>query len=242
MRIWKILLIIIVSFITFINGYVFALDSNESLEDLDVANFVKKRRISPFEMSSISFSRFGHKYSIVEKATGNKVFKKNGKFTNYSIYIEKPVYDKYISYGIDFGLNLGVKPFTATSLDTALSLKLKAPVYLGDVGDIALTLSGGFGVSTFLGGHSGTPILKIDRNSNRKHAESKKIELRLGSVKILKYGIDYFPVKWLGLSLEWQSRFYNYGKSQFKKSDYILYSGFKYNVKNQITLGIKTTF
>jgi hypothetical protein len=239
MKIWKILLVKIVSLITFIGEYSFAFEPKESIEDSKVANFVGKKRISPFEMSSVSFSMFRYKYNIVEKATGNETFIKNGKLTNYSIYIEKPVYGKCVSYGIDFGLNLGINPFTATSLDTALSLKLKAPFYLGNVGDIAFTVSGGFGVSTFLGGNSGTLVLKTD---GRKYKASKKIELRLGSVKILKYGIDYFPIKWLGFSLELQSRFYNYGKSQFKKSDFILYSGIKYNVKNQITFGVKTTF
>lgn len=225
----------------------FAYQQNYRLDDLDVASFEKGKRISPFELSSVSFSVMYYDYKPVEKATGNKVFKKNGTLTNYTIHLEKPVYEEYISYGLNFGFNIGTKPFTASSFDTTLSLKLRYPVYFENIGDVALNISGGAGISTFLLGESGTRSGGGFQALGSEQFDAKKMELRLGSVQILSYGIDYYPVTWLGFILENQSRFYNYGKTQFKKNnetkeDLLYTKGFKYSVMNRITLGIRTTF
>ena len=57
---------------------------------------------------------------MVEEVTGNKVFKKNAKHTLYIIDIEKPMYKKYISYGLTCGVGMGLKPYSGTSFDTVL--------------------------------------------------------------------------------------------------------------------------
>ena len=71
-----------VSVITFAN------QQNQHLDDLSIANFEKGRRISPFELSSLSFSTMTYDYRPVEQATGNKVFTKNGRY--YSRWRHRP--------------------------------------------------------------------------------------------------------------------------------------------------------
>jgi len=227
----------------------FADKQSKYSDDLNIANFEKGRRISPFELASISFSMMKYDYKPVEIATGNKVFTKNGTVTNYTIHFEKPVYEEYVSYGLNFGFNLGVNPYTTSSFDTTLSLKLRYPIYMEGIGDFAVNVTGGAGVSTFCFGKSGTArggawgaLTNDDKDFN-----SKNIELRLGSVQTLSYGVDYYPVIWLGVFLEAQSRFYNYGETQFesKKRDFddnFYKKSFKYSISNKLTLGIRTTF
>ncbi|NQY43472.1 MAG: hypothetical protein HRT87_09035 [Legionellales bacterium] len=215
-----------------------------------VADFVIKRRISPFEMSSISFERISFDFRVVEEATGNSIFKKNAKHTLYLIDIEKPMYKKYISYGLTWGPGVGVKPFTGFSFDTILYVKLKAPFYLGNIGDVSLFVTGGIGISNIMYMYSGTNPLNTELGSivaTQVDSWSKPMELRRGFAKVLKYGVEYYPIQWLGIGLGMQIRAYNYAQSQFVKEKNILTSSlfmekFSFTTKSSFFISFKTTF
>ncbi|NQY43011.1 MAG: hypothetical protein HRT87_06705 [Legionellales bacterium] len=120
--------------------------------------------------------------------------------------------------------------------DTYLSLRGRIPLYLGVGGDIALTGTGGIGISTMMMG-----LAKGEPNNG----EGQLVWYRFGFVKILSYGVDYYPIKWLGLTFEVQNRFYNYtkdtgSKMQGKRTRYK--KSFNYSTGNIFVFGIKITY
>ncbi len=249
MKIFRMILILMSLFLSSVNVGFAA--NYESEHNLRIADFVIKRRISPFEMPVLSFNYFKFDYKPVEVASGNKVFKKNAKHVFYEIDIEKPMYKKYISYGLTWGLGFGINPFTAFTSDTVLYIKAKAPIYLGYVGDIGLFVSGGLGVSIFTFGYSGSQEDSVAAVGTALGVDnySKPIELRRGLVKIFKYGIDYYPIQWFGITLGFQTKTYDYAQSQFIGTDkeksarkLTFADKFSFVVKNSFFFSIRTTF
>ncbi len=215
-------------------------------------DYLIKDRLNPFEMPSlsISYAQYPHQKVLDVTGVGNTTI--NAKDKLFTITLDKPIYDKYINYELNFSWfqNFSFNKVdiansdpddkdtefpTILGFDTYLSIRGKIPLYLGTVGDIALTGSSGVGISTMMMG-----LAKGDTANN----EGQLLWYRFGFVTVLSYGINYYPIKWLGLTFEIQNRFYNFtkdsgSKMQGKRTRYK--KSFNYSTGSILVFGIKTT-
>ena len=80
---------------------------------------------------------------------------------------------------------------------------------------------------------------------DKANKEGNIIWGRFGIVKTLSFGVHYFPIKWVGITIELQNRFYDYKKdsgskiidekeSRYKKT-------FAFSTDNMLVIGVRTT-
>ena len=157
--------------------------------------------------------------------------KLNGTFLLFTIGMNKPIYDNLLSYGlnataslafldssllIDKAKDLWGEKFVDTldlnkekstllplfsSIDTAFSLKASLPVF----DNLAITSQGDIGVSVLC---ADTRNIFSDKNLNSMKA------FRPGAVGALSFGIEFFPIEWVGISVNWTTRHYYFTASQ----------------------------
>lgn len=221
--------------------------------DDDGTNYEIRERINPFEMSSlsISYTQFPHQRVLDATGVDDKTLKDKDKI--FTLTLEKPMFSKYISYELNFSWfqNFSFNEVdvansdpddkdtefpTLLGFDTYLSVRGRAPLNLKSFGDIALTGSAGIGISTMMMG-----LARGDTANN----EGQLLWYRFGFITVLSYGVDYYPIKWLGFTFEIQNRFYNYvkdtgSKMQGKRTRYK--KSFNYSTGSILLFGIKTTF
>ena len=148
----------------------------------------------------------------------------NGTFFFSSAGLNKPVYDNLLSYGANITLTLSHLDkevmynkiselsgknfiqkesddmFLTSSLDSALHLKGSFPIS----DNIALTAQGDAGMS----------LLFVDLRNSIMETEENKISglkaFRPGFVGALSLGVEFFPIEWVGISVNWNCRHYHY--------------------------------
>ena len=216
-------------------------------------DYAVRDRSNPFEMASlsISYTQFPHQKILDATGVDPRVMKDKDKV--FTITLDKPVYKKYLSYELNFSwlqkfvLNdvdqnnsdpedKDTEFPTLLGFDTYFSLRGRLPLYLGNAGDIALTGSGGIGTSTMMMG-----LAKGDKANK----EGGMLWYRFGFVKVLSYGIDYYPVKWIGVTFEVQNRFYNFVKdtgSKMQKPKTRYKKSFNFSTGSIFVFGIKITY
>ena len=42
--------------------------------------------------------------------------------------------------------------------------------------------------------------------------------LRIGTVGAISFGVEFFPIEWVGISVNWQARYYSFAASQHSDS------------------------
>lgn len=185
----------------------------------------KKERVSPFEKTNFFLQR-------------SKGHLKGKDITTFTAGFEVPVYEQYLKYGFNFSSVTGV--FGAT--DIGLLGRANLPMSLWGAGDIGLTASAGAGLSSFF-------IASEKWNYKVFNPKSDEIEtfaptLRLGYFTSFSFGIEYYPIEWVGISIENQSKSYHYLKDLDKKSkkDPVQRKAFDLNIQNTTVLGLKITF
>ena len=204
-----------------------------------VSTFHKKRNISPFELPSVSISYFGFKYNKFEKGFVKNLgvelpdHKENPTAKGYAIYLDRPIYKKYISCGYTLGFNYKfpkygqrVEEERSDSIEketrsgllatayTHLSLRFRLPFPHMPIGDLAITVAGHGGLTTVIGAHCGNRL----------------IEPRLGFLYGASAGIEYYPIKWLGMFFEVESHFYNYLNNKYDWFDNFSNRGIDYEI------------
>lgn len=185
----------------------------------------KKERVSPFEKTNFFLQR-------------SKAKLKGRDITTFTAGFEVPVYEQYLKYGFNFSFVTGT--FAAT--DIGLLGRANLPISLWGAGDIGLTASAGFGLSSLFGADEKWNYKVF--NPKTEEIESFKPFLRLGYFTSFSLGIEYYPIEWVGISIENHSKFYHYLKDLDKKSkrDPVHRKAFDLNIQNTTVLGLKITF
>lgn len=216
---WLVKLVFIISAISYASSSVaLAEDSNVLIKE-------KKEVVSPFEKSNFFINK-------------TKDTLKGKDLSIFTAGFEVPVYDKYFKYGFTFSSVTGC--FGA--VDLGLLARANLPVSLWGAGDISLTGSGGFGISSF--------FIASDKwkynvfNSKTEETEVFSPHLRLGYFTSFSFGIEYYPIEWVGISIENQSRTYHYLENLNKKSkqDPVHKKAFDLKLENTTVVGLKVTF
>ncbi len=218
------------------------------------AENVKSARINPFALPTwgLSFSQFKQQKILDVTGKDNKTNSTSNKIL--TLTLDKAMYKKYISYELGFsGLYNSDRNETTSSegeevnlptyigIDTVFAIRGRVPFQIGSAGDIAITASAGAGISALLFGEA-----RGDEANN----QGKIIWSRFGFVKTISYGVHYFPIKWLAITIELQNRFYNYYKDNKKDKsgsivnieDNLRYKKpFSFSTDNALVIGFKTT-
>jgi hypothetical protein len=109
------------------------------------------------------------------------------------------------------------------------------PLSIGRIGDISIFAQGNVGISNMFKNSI------CDETTGRTRASN-----RFGSAVFLSAGVEYYPIEWVGLSVETQSRFYNYlapiENKKKVRNEYYNYDPFSFKIANIVTTGLKINF
>lgn len=202
----------------FVTGLVllFASGNYALADNADTLIQEPEKRISPFEKANLFIHTIQHS-------------KKNVRLNNYIIGFEKPIYEGYINYGFDVGFMSGM----LSGVDVGFLIKGKLPISLWSLGDIALTARGNAGMS-------GIFAAKIPWTTVKSTTRP-----RFGTFTSLSLGVEYYPIEWVGISLEIQNRFYHYFNARGKNLKDLPANkkqAFDLKLEKIIVAGLKITF
>jgi hypothetical protein len=185
---------------------------NCMVSNLHAVPLDKNKKVSPFEM-----------VQLYAKKTDQDVNNINVK--NYAIGFSKPIYETYVSYGFEFNIGANKR---LVSYDLGLLLKLTSPPLSYEEMSAVLTLTG-------IGGFSAMPLLNVE---NAMFSFDK----RIGGHIALSIGTEIFPVKWLGLGIEFQNRYYWTDSNSNAEKKYASTKPFNPNYDNLLVISFRTTW
>lgn len=200
----------------------------------------EKPVVSPFEKANFFLQKSstskikGEIKGLEGNAPSGIKSKKDSSF--FAIGFETPIYEKYLRYGFITSFITGA--FFA--IDLGFLAKASLPISLGQAGDIGVTATGQFGVSSFVGGNFSNRVF----NKKFQQQEDFNPSSRVGHFTAFSFGIEYYPIEWVGISVESQSKTTNYLKDLDKKSkiEAVHKKPFSIKMNNVTVVGLKVTF
>ena len=213
---------------------IMASSSVVSSTDAKIVTFTKKAALSPFSMPSIAVSCFGYKYhkfqdQFLKETDDLEIVISDNKKANiwgFAIQLDRPVFEKYLSFGYTFGSGMKFLSKSASESSTAktkaiadgkrfveekdsflvpiyyssVNVRLRLPLPHSNAGDIAFTTAAHAGFATIvIGGVAGY-----------------EIKPRLAFHYALSGGLEYYPTKWIGVFGEFELQFYKFTSGNYK--------------------------